>query len=147
MPGSQIVGTWRDKTIQAQIRRERSGEGTALSLPIPRAFFCITFYCTTIHYYLGDWNRRSLGLHSIPLILVSCSSRLAEAFEGPFPKIPAGWVTSKRGGFSACQTKATGKRATKNTQPVTQQWCKTSWITMMRVLPHISNLSCNKSGC
>ena len=92
MSGSQIVGTWRDKTIQAQIRRERSGEGTALSLPIPRAFFCITFYCTTLHYYLGDWNRRSLGLHSIPLILVSCSSRLAEAFDGPFPKIPAGCV-------------------------------------------------------
>ena len=147
MPGSQIVGTWRDKTIQAQIRRERSGEGTALSLPIPRASFASLSTARLYIIILETGTGSPCGLHSIPLILVSCSSRLAEAFEGPFPKIPAGWVTSKRGGFSACQTKATGKRATKNSQLVTQQWCKTSWITMLRVLPHISNLSCNKSGC
>ena len=32
----------------------------------------------------------------------------------------------KRGGFAACQTKATEKRATKNMQLVMQQCCKTS---------------------
>ena len=31
-------------------------------------------------------------MYTVPQRLPSCSSRLTEAFEGPLPEIPAGWV-------------------------------------------------------
>ena len=47
----------KNKVIQARAIWERN---RSLS-PQPLRLFCVTFYCTTLHYYLEDWNRISLG--------------------------------------------------------------------------------------
>ena len=92
MSGSRIVGKWRELNNPSANKTPAIwGRDCSIS-PHPLRVFWITFYCTTVHHYLADWNRPPWGLHSIPLILVSCSSRPAEAFDGPFPKIPAGCV-------------------------------------------------------
>ena len=50
-------GRCKNKTIQA---RYLGKEPLSLS-PQPLRVFCVTFYCTSLHYYLEDWNRISLG--------------------------------------------------------------------------------------
>ena len=50
-------GRRKNKVIQARGIWERN---RSLS-PQPLRLFCVTFYCTTLHYYLEDWNRISLG--------------------------------------------------------------------------------------
>ena len=51
-------------------------------------FFTAWLYITILEIGTGyPWR-----LHTVPQRLASCSSRLTKAFEGPLPKIPAGWV-------------------------------------------------------
>ena len=87
MPGSQIVGT-----SQAQTRPARFGRGPLYLSPTPPCFlyhfFTARLYITVLEIGTGyPWE-----MYTVPQRLPSCSSRLTEAFEGPLPEIPAGWV-------------------------------------------------------
>ena len=62
MPGWLSLPDTGDVARIKQSKRAIWERNRSLSLsPQPLRVFCVTFYCTSLHYYLEDWNRISLG--------------------------------------------------------------------------------------